>query len=232
MSDLTDGFLRCIQDSYKKYNEFGARSTKKLKPAHRWVADTLRKHLGEHYQTRGMRDDEPTAREETASGLYYDKAIDIAVLNQGRLVSGVSFKFITSNYKQNSVNYFDHLLGETANLRRGEIGYGALTVMPSVVEYRKKSGGVSGYEKINSHNLLKYLRLYRDRDFPHKPDAFGLVFVDINYKSRKVARLTDIDKTEFVPEIKEFLKTDASLEHFINLFVKLTEYKAAKLSCR
>ncbi|MGI9297220.1 MAG: hypothetical protein ACR2QC_04890 [Gammaproteobacteria bacterium] len=232
MSDLRDGFLRCIRASYQKYNESGARSTEKLKPAHRWLADAFQERLGGDYQTRGMRDDDSNAREARASGLYYDKKIDVAALHRGEIVSGVGFKFVTSNYKQNSRNYFESLLGETANLRRGDLGYGALMVLPSVVEYLSKGGGVQKFEIINSHNLEPYLRLHLDRDFPHKSDAIGIVFVDIDYAARRVERLTDIDKTEFSPEIKNFLKTGASLENFFNVFVKLTEYKAAKLSCR
>ena len=232
MPELGAGFLQCIQDSYQKYIEFGARSTEKLKPAHRWLADAVAERLGGDYQARGIRDDNSLAREEEASGRYYDKRIDVAVLHQGRIVSGIGFKFVTSNYKQNSGNYFENLLGETANLQRADVGYGALMVLPSVVQYLGRGGGVQKEEIVNSHNMEKYLRLWKDRDFPHKPGAVGLVFVDIDYAVRRVVRLTDIDKSVFSPPIKEFLKTGASLENFFNVFIKLTEYKAANLRCR
>ena len=225
--------MGCIQDSYQAYLGSGARSPEKLRPAHQWIADALLARLsGGDYEAFGMRVDNSDAHEIAAAGLYYDKKIDIAVKHKGRVVSGVGFKFVASNYKQNSNNFFEGMLGETANLRRGGVGYGVLMALPSKVRYLKRDGSVSGHEVINDKNMEKYLRLWcdSDRDFPHKPEVVGLVFVDIDYAKRRVARLTNIDKTEFSDEIKDYLKTGASLENFFNVFVKLTEYKAA--ACR
>ena len=228
---MRDSFLRCIQESYKCYLEYGSRSTRKLKPAHRWLADVLRQRLPDDYDILGMRDDDPNAREEEASGLYYDKKIDVAVKRKNTVVSGIGFKFVTSNYKQNSVNYFENVLGETANLQRAGIGYGSLMVLPSVVRYLTKSGEFKKEEIISSHNLKKYLHLYHDRSFPHKPEAVGLIFVDIDYDNKNVLRLTNIDDLKFSDEITNFLKTDVGLEHFLKVFTKMSEYKGVQL-CR
>lgn len=231
MSNLADGFLQSIKDSYRAYLEYGARSTEKLKPAHQWLADFLRAELGEEYRIYGMRADDDSAREISVEGLYYGKDVDIAVKYKGKTVSCMGFKFVTSNYKQNSVNYFEGLLGETANIQRGDVGYGALTVLPSVIKYLRKDGGAQKDETVSTHNLEKYLHLYRDKDFPHKPEALGLVFVDVDYDDGRVAGLTDVASMDFSPDICAFLKNSANLETFLDVFVKLTKYKAAK-ACR
>ncbi len=228
MTELAAGFLQSIKDSYRAYIDHGARSTEKLKPAHQWLADFLRRELGEEYRIYGMRKDGGSSGEITAAGKYYGKKIDVGVKYNGKVISGLGFKFITSNYKQNSMNYFENLLGETANIQRQNIGYGALTVLPSVIKYLSKDGGVKKDEIINTHNLEKYLRLYRDKDFPHKPEALGLVFVDIDYENKRVGGFTDIDGMNFSPDINAFLKNSAGLEKFLDVFVKLTKYKAAK----
>ena len=163
--------------------------------------------------------------------MYYDKRIDVAVMHKNAVVSGIGFKFVTSNYKQNSVNYFENVLGETANLQRAGIGYGSLMVLPSVVRYHTKSGEFKKEERINSHNLKKYLHLYHDLSFPHKPEAIGLIFVDIDYDNKNVSRLTNIDDLKLSDEIKNFLKTDVDLEYFLEIFIKMSERKGVQL-CR
>jgi hypothetical protein len=39
-------FIQAISDSFKKYQEFGARSTEKLKPIHKFLAETLQRIFG------------------------------------------------------------------------------------------------------------------------------------------------------------------------------------------
>ena len=230
MSQLKRGFLACIQDSYRQYIAHGARSTEKLKPVHQWIADTLKSRLGDNYEIYSMRQD-GTGGEIQASGLYYDKKVDIGVKFNGRVISGIGFKFVTSNYQQNSRNYFENMLGETANLRRSEVGYCALLVLPSKIKYLNRGGGTARYEIPKSHNLETYLKLWRDCDFPHKPEALGIVFVDIDYDNDNVTGFTDVDKMLFNDDIKAFLETEACLDNFFNIFVKMAKHKAA-LSCR
>ena len=232
MSNLQNSFLTSIQDSYQEYQISGARSTNKLKPPHQWIADFLSSQLDKQYEIYGIRADNNHinhAYEIKASGLYYDKKIDIGIKFKNKVISGIGFKFVTSNYQQNSMNYFENMLGETANLRRKEIGYGSLMVLPSKIEYLNKDGRCKKLEEITSHNLEKYLRLSQDRNFPHRPDAIGLIFVDINYNTHQVIGFTDIDKMNFTNDIKELLKTNVNLEKFLEIFVNLTIYKASTL---
>lgn len=50
-------------------------------------------------------------------GKYYDKDIDITVTKDNKPVMCIGIKFITSNYKQNTNNYFENMMGETANIQ-------------------------------------------------------------------------------------------------------------------
>jgi len=227
MVSIKDGFLQSINQGYKDYLEHGARSNKKLFAPHQWIADTLKKELGKEYQIFGLRRDDSTAKEISAEGLYHPKRVDIGVKYRDGLIAAVGFKFVTSNYKQNSVNYFENLLGETANLQRGDIAFGMLFTLMSEPPYYDKHDNITKYETVTQRNLEKYLRLWRDRDFLHKPQALGIVFVDVDSKSNVVSGLTDVDNMEFDVDVKEFLKKRVNLESFFDAFVKLTKYRAS-----
>ncbi len=227
MNDLEYSFLQCISASYLSYVEKGARSTAKIKHPHQWLSDTLKTKLGGEYVVHSIRHDSDRAKEKEVQGRYYDKKVDIAIEHNKEIISGLGFKFVTSNYKQNSNNYFENLLGETANLQRGHISYGSLLVLPSQIRYLNKDGSYDKIEVVSSHNLEKYMRLYRDKDFPHKPSVSGIIFVDIDYQNSCVTNITDIDNMHFTDEIKLFLENDVCLDKFIDVFVKQTIYQAA-----
>lgn len=107
-------FLKAIEQSFKAYKEKGARSTAKLKPIHKFVAETLAKIWGNTFEIKYMGD---TASEATVEGKYYPKDIDITVLEGEKPVFCLGIKFVTSNYKQNANNYFENMMGETANIQ-------------------------------------------------------------------------------------------------------------------
>ena len=100
-------FLKAIANSFKAYKEKGARSTAKLKPIHKFVADTLAKIWGKDFVICYFGDD---AKEQTVDGKYYPKDIDITVLDGDKPVFCLGIKFITSNYKQNANNYFENII--------------------------------------------------------------------------------------------------------------------------
>jgi hypothetical protein len=62
-------------------------------------------------------------KEATVQGKYYPKDIDIAVMKDDKAIFCLSIKFITSNYKQNANNYFENIMGETANIQANQIPY-------------------------------------------------------------------------------------------------------------
>ncbi|MDR2526845.1 MAG: hypothetical protein LBC92_03160 [Rickettsiales bacterium] len=77
-------FIKSIEESFKAYKEKGARSTAKLKPIHKFIAETLAKIWGDSFDVcyLGNKSKEFTvkgkySKEFTVKGKYYDKDIDI-----------------------------------------------------------------------------------------------------------------------------------------------------------
>lgn len=171
-------FLDAVRQSYANYLAHGARSTEKLRPLHQWVADEMKILLGEEYSIQSLRT-EGESGEATVSGKYYDKMVDVAISKDDMLLGIISVKFITSNFKQNANNYFEHLMGETANLRRNNIVFGHFMVIPHILPYFNKDGTIKKHETIDAKHLMKYVRLAQDEDYPHRPDALGIVVISL-----------------------------------------------------
>jgi hypothetical protein len=130
-------FLKAIESSFKAYKEKGARSTAKLKPIHKFVADTLEKIWGNDFKICYLGDDN---QEKTVEGKYYPKDIDITVLDGDKPVFCLGIKFVTSNYKQNSNNYFENMMGETANIQAiGNLPYAQLIILRHETPYYQKN---------------------------------------------------------------------------------------------
>ena len=78
-----------------------------------------------------------------------EKAVDIAVCQDNKVLAAVGFKFVMSNYKQNSNNYFENMLGETANIRCNNIPYFQILVIPKELPYFDENGEIKTWEEIN-----------------------------------------------------------------------------------
>lgn len=225
-NDLRNGFLEAITESFKKYNDYGARSTKKLKPIHSWLAGIINDRLGDDYEVYSL----GRGGEINLDGKYYPKDLDITVKKNSKVIATISFKFVTSNYKQNSNNYFENLLGETANIRRVNVGFAHLLVLRAHTPYyAKNKGNLRGDQKkteiLSENDLLKYIKLFLDQDFPHKPEVLGIVIIDIDEKSGNcvLANLNDLGLSETT---KKILSTELSLEKFIDRFIALCQLKS------
>ncbi len=55
----------------------------------------------------------------------------------------MGLKFVTSNYKQNANNYFESMMGETANIQRQNIPYAQVIVLRYETPYYKKKDWTS-----------------------------------------------------------------------------------------
>ncbi|WP_049757049.1 hypothetical protein [Mycoplasma crocodyli] len=82
-------------------------------------------------------------------GRYIDKTVDITISKNDSVIAGIGVKFVMSNYKQNSNNYFENMLGETANLRSNNIPYFQIFILPELIPYFDKFGNIRSWEKIN-----------------------------------------------------------------------------------
>ncbi|MDI9356492.1 MAG: hypothetical protein QM536_05650, partial [Chitinophagaceae bacterium] len=186
-------FIKAISQSFNKYIEHGSRSTEKLKPIHNFVAQTLQKIFGESYNLYYMGSE---TKEMKVKGKYYDKDIDITVVKDEKPVICLGIKFVTSNYKQNANNYFENMMGETANIQaRKDLPYFQLVVLRHKTPYYSKTTQRTGtkepakIEIINKHDLQKYINLAYDTPQAHKPYAIGILFIDLDEKTAKVTAL-------------------------------------------
>lgn len=135
-----------INDSFLAYNEEGgARSNKKLIPIHKFLANKISDKIGKNFivKSLGVGD----GKEAKFDGKYYPKRLDVSILRNEKMIATISFKFITSNYKQNANNYFEQLMGETANIRRNGVGFAHFVVFRGGTPYfLKNKGNLRGKE--------------------------------------------------------------------------------------
>ncbi len=225
MNNLQKNFLQALTKTFNAYNEFGARSNKKLIPIHSWISKTINDLLNGEFDVNSL----GNGGERTLDGKYYPKNLDITVSKKEKILSTVSFKFVTSNYKQNGNNYFENLLGETANIRRVNVGFAHLLVLRAHTPYYDKNkGNLRGeqtkIEVLNEHDLAKYIKLFIDQDFPHKPDVLGIVVIDVDNSDNCI--FADLNKLGLSEETQKILLGELSLEKFIDRFVALCRLKA------
>lgn len=212
LNNLNEKFLKCSEQSFLKYLEKGAkgvRGTGKLKILHPHIARDLGNILGAKYQIFSL--DEKQGKEKTIRGRYIDKRVDIAVMKGERPVAGIGIKFIMSNYRQNSNNYFENMLGETANIRTNSILYFQIVVCfvrsPYFYKEENKEKVIKNFEKIGLTHLEKYQILSQDDTtiYLHSPLKTLLVLVDFAnidceelFKSNKLKT-----NSEFIQIVKE-----------------------------
>lgn len=177
-------FLDVIRESFKTYLSIDtSRSTAKLKALHGKIAKDIKELFGSEYTVlaQGIGNDS----EGSIQGRYYPKNVDITVSKNGKTVAGYAVKFVMRNYSQNSNNYFENMLGETANIRANSIPYFQVFIIFEQVPYYKKGGEFSRYDVLTEHNLEKYIALSKDNPatFMHTPDKTLFVILRLKEKS-------------------------------------------------
>ena len=230
-------FLTVITESFKTYLSKGSsRSTAKLKSLHGHIAKDLSELFGKEYviKSQGYGND----KEETINGRYYPKNVDITVSKNGKPVAGYAIKFVMRNYSQNSNNYFENMLGETANIRSNSIPYFQIFIIFEKVPYYKNKGEFSKYDIISKHNMEKYFALSKDdpNSFYHTPDKTLIVLLKLkekspNYKfkdSKEYADyyksiINDKDLIAYSDKIEDTFDNSVILNNYSN-FIKKTYY--------
>lgn len=171
MSNYNEEFLQKLQEAFCLYLKYGGRSNEKLKPIHSFIANTLLNCLGSFSCSVSSLGPDKKGGEKTVPGYYMDKSVDVAVCQDDKVVAALGFKFVMSNYKQNSNNYFENMLGETANIRCAGIPYFQVLVLLKKFPYYEKDGNIKSWEIVDEHNLSKYIQLSKDniKSFFHAP---------------------------------------------------------------
>ena len=172
-------FLGYLHQSFQEYAQHGGRSTKKLADIHGGIARDLHQHLPTaDYEVHSMGYGE--GKEKTLPGYYMNKRVDITVLRNHVAVAAVGVKFVMSNYQQNAANYFENMLGETANLRVNDIPYYQILAMPDAAPYfqRDETKTIKRWETLTEAKLDRYTRLSNtNQAYLHTPTTMLMYIV-------------------------------------------------------
>lgn len=183
---MNQKLLDAVTDSYRAYFEYGSRSSKKLIPIHSFFHHSVDQALRAKLPNRKVKVFSMVNNEATVPGAMYPKNVDISAQIDGSHVGGISLKFVVTNYLQNSNNYFEHLLGETSNLRSNGYHYGSFSIIPLEPDYLSKAEGnkrgkVVKKERVTIDNLRKYVNLFNlPKETPFRPSPLGLLVVNLN----------------------------------------------------
>lgn len=190
-------FNTVLAKSYKVYLGTSPRSNKKLVILHGAIAEDLQKRLGKEYDIKALGIGE--GKEAKISGRYLDKTVDISIFKNKSALGGIAVKYIMSNYSQNSNNYFENMLGETANIRCANKAYFQIIILPKYIPYYKKDGTISNIEEIKEHNIDKYTKLSQDNigEFFHAPTK--TLFCLINVPCIDLSKIRD--KTSYANSV-------------------------------
>lgn len=178
--NCNSAFLKVLSKSFAIYLKTSPRSNEKLKILHGYISTTLQNLIGYNYHisSLGIGD----GKESEAHGRYMDKKVDIVISKGKKAIAGLAVKFVMSNYSQNSNNYFECMLGETANIRSNNIPYFQVFIIPDKIPYYDKDGNITKWEEITNHNLDKYVNLSNDNvdAFMHTPNKTFVGVVHIS----------------------------------------------------
>ena len=185
--DLT--WEEALKESHKLLLKKGPRSPKKLIPPHQWIKETMKKNLGEEYEYYAKGESKGKYNKEyEIQGLLYPKKVDVAILRKGKVVGVISFKFVASNYKQNSNNYFENLIGECFNIQANHIPFCHVFVLRSEIPYYNENNVFENFEEVTEKNLDKYLKLSNVNAIA-VPSKLSISIIDIKgdtYKGKTI----------------------------------------------
>lgn len=217
-------FLAILKNSFITYLQTGARSNKKLGILHGAISEDLQERLNDNnYSVYSL--GYGVGKEHKINGRYVDKAVDITITENNSLVAGIAVKYVMSNYSQNSNNYFENMLGETANIRCAKIPYFQIFIIPDKIPYFDKDGGISKWETINEHNLNKYIKLSNDNidTYLHTPNKTLVFIVHIQDKNA-VAKISDKQEYENYYLHNEFDMTLSELKFDFGSTIVYNDY--------
>jgi hypothetical protein len=175
-------FIKVIERSFNCYlnSPSGSRSTAKLKSIHGSICEDIQNKLGKNYVVYSQ--GTGSGKEIIFNGRYEEKRVDIGVqkINNNDQIASIEVKFVMQNYKQNSINYFYSMLGETANLRCNRIKCYQILILLNHLPYFKDINGkrIDHIENVNLQNLKKYINLSMDNPslYFHTPNK-TLIFI-------------------------------------------------------
>lgn len=225
MKNLEDQFDNDLieilkNDTYPKYLSSGSRSTKKLIGVHSFLANYIDNFFDNKfyisYNNGGENKDKKT--EKTVKGAIYSKVIDITATHDKEDVFCLGFKFPCSNYKQNAINYFECMSGETNNIQSADIPYCHILILPHKLPYKNKNGEILKEESITSEDIQKYINLLEQNN-SCSPYAMLIKLVELDSTYQNIIGYKDLS-TLFPKEQEDKLEILSS-QNFLNKLYKL-----------
>lgn len=204
-------FLRVVGNSFKKFLETGSRSNEKLKILHGAIAKDLKDRLGVGYSVCSL--GIGNGKEEKLDGRYIDKVVDITIKRGQKSIAGIGVKFVMQNYSQNSNNYFENMLGETANIRCANIPYFQIFIIPDTLPYYNKQGLLQKWEEFTVHNAIKYLTLSEDniQTSIHTPTKTLLFVIHLPEITKPIA--DKYDYVDYYESQSDFVVRESQAEY-------------------
>ena len=170
-----------LTNCHKAYLEKGGNSNAKVKNAHMWIKKKLGDVLGNDYTIFSLDNEKSKSKEIPIEGSLYTKKVDVAILKEQSPKGVVSFKYVASNYSQNTNNYFENLIGECYNIQSMGIPFCHVLVMRNNMPYFEDSSNVKNNETITSVKINKYLELL-NQDNSACPKKISINIININWK--------------------------------------------------
>lgn len=204
-------FLKVVGNSFKKFLETGSRSNEKLKILHGAIAKDLKDRLGVGYSVCSL--GIGNGKEEKLDGRYIDKVVDITIKRGQKSIAGIGVKFVMQNYSQNSNNYFENMLGETANIRCANIPYFQIFIIPDTLPYYNKQGLLQKWEEFTVHNAIKYLTLSEDniQTSIHTPTKTLLFVIHLPEITKPIA--DKYDYVDYYESQSDFVVRESQAEY-------------------
>ncbi len=218
-----DRFLAAMQESYRMVQLHGTRSNQKTRVLHGWVQNELGRELGVDYTFTGQSPE--STREANVGGMYYGKDVDVLITRDEQALGVISIKFVISNYWQNSVNYFEQQIGETANLRRRNIVYGNLFCVTNPIPYKNRAGEITRRETIRDHDIQRYSRLRADHEHIHAPDEMAIGIVSLDTDQDAITDITDPAALDISDDSRRALGNVLNVDLFFTRMARRVELR-------
>ena len=144
MEEKIENVLLICLDNIIKYSK---RSNKRIIPLHTFLGNNISKNI--KYEVK-------------LKGLFNDKNVD---LYSDYIKTAYEVKLIVCNYKQNSNNYFENMIGATINLKQNGYRVVQLVFIPKYLPHFNKEGILKSIEYISDRDIQKYEKLMRKRNY-------------------------------------------------------------------
>lgn len=205
--------LNTLKQAFRIFLMSGSRSNQKLYVLHSKIANDILSLLPSDYSCKSLGIDDN--KESEIKGRYYDKKVDITFYKNGKSIAGLGVKMIMQNYSQNANNYFENMLGETANLRSNRIPYFQVFIIPDKLPYYNSNGIIEKWEEFSIHNSLKYRVMSMDNieTFAHTPTKTLLFVYHIPDIQNFNVRTKNDYKTYYLQRLEDLQLTASSIDY-------------------